>query len=116
MPGSKPKPNTSPVTHRCDGTYGYDPLVTKCTMARHSDGTFSGYGCGEPCSWIMGKGGSGVPPWRTFDERRDPNEPDSELLARICLWHGIANPLLRIAELEREKAILLNVLNGTKPE
>lgn len=66
----------APITHRCNGTYEYGE--TKCTMARHADGTFSGIGCGEPCSWIIGKSGHGEPPWQTLEGniRRNPCEPD----------------------------------------
>ncbi len=66
----------APITHRCTGSYEYGDI--KCTMARHADGTFSGDGCGEPCSWIMGKSGHGDPPWQTSADnmRQDPTIPD----------------------------------------
>lgn len=67
---------TAPITHRCNDTYEYGTI--KCQAVRHADGTITGAGCGEPCSWIMGKGGHGIPPWTTTPEgyRRNPCEPD----------------------------------------
>lgn len=65
----------APITHRCDGTYDYD---VKCSMVRHADGIFTGHGCGELCSWIMGKSGHGVPPWKLNPDgtRFNPTVPD----------------------------------------
>ena len=101
------------ITHRCVAAYEYGTIA--CEGKRHSDGTIAGRTCGDACSWIMGKAGHGSPPWHNVnDERRDPFEPDDKLLERICLWHNITNPALRVEVLEREKAILLNALNGEK--
>lgn len=74
------------LTHRCDGQKQNDDYQVSqdfhvpCKAVRYSDGTVEGT-CGEPCSWIMGKSGYGVPPWESNakNERMNPLEPDTEL-------------------------------------
>ena len=72
------------ITHTCDGTRGEgfcfpDGPRAPCDGARWSDGAVTG-GCGEPCPWVLGKGGHGRPSWETGADgtRCDPSAPDRE--------------------------------------
>lgn len=56
------------ITHRCNQSHGKRDIP--CTASRDSMG-FLHNTCGEPCPWVMGKGGHGDPPW----EGREHFEP-----------------------------------------
>lgn len=80
----------APVTHRCDGRIspdgGYCDEDDKvdCQAFRRADGTVeNSIQCGEPCDWIMGKSGHGIPTWTTNEvgNRRDPGQPDNWWIA-----------------------------------
>jgi hypothetical protein len=61
--------NTPVLTHRCD--------IEGCSGKRYSSGRIED-NCGEPCSWIMGKTGHGIPPWKPDADgyRAEPSQPD----------------------------------------
>ena len=71
------------ITHRCiddmlaPGEFSGGERV-RCNGVRYNNGNLED-GCGEPCSWMMGKSSHGKPPWQTTPDgyRTDPGEPDS---------------------------------------
>lgn len=69
------------VTNRCDSAHDHGERLGAdaypCEAVRYNDGTMDKT-CGEPCSWVMGKGGHGKPPWQTNPDgtRFDPSIPD----------------------------------------
>jgi hypothetical protein len=46
----------------CRSRHGYPPDYEECNARFMSDGSVIG-GCGDPCSFVMQKGGAGFPPF-----------------------------------------------------
>jgi hypothetical protein len=87
--------NKAKITNKCDGlimsNWLSDDGSYKCKAIRRSDGSIEN-GCGEPCSWIMGKAGCGIPPWESKNGIKinpcAPDEPDTKKPGAVLTGQG----------------------------
>lgn len=75
------------ITHRCNQRHGRRDIP--CTAFRTDDG-FLHRTCGEPCSWVMGKGGHGEPPYAGREEF-EPSASNKDNVEQYMHKHGINN-------------------------